>query len=229
MFVDTPGIFTTSKRQLTKSLNKAAEGALQGVDVVLHVVDPTRPIGPEDKKIQSTLEKIDLPKILVINKIDLREARYTPTFEAWKDNYEAVVKLSAKTGQHLKSLIMEIENHLPEGESMYEKGQFTNLDNKFWFAELIREKLFLRLREELPYSLTVKVDQIEDRRDGSMYIKARIITAAERYKGMIVGKGGRGVKEIGQSARKEIEGATNKKAYLDLSVVVDPHWTEEFK
>ncbi|HBU28244.1 TPA: GTPase Era [Candidatus Uhrbacteria bacterium] len=229
VFVDTPGIFTTSKDNLTKYLNKTAQNALKDVDIVVHVVDPTRPIGPEDKKIFSIIRELKLPKVLVINKIDVYQPRYLASFEALADEYDTVVQLSAKDGQHTKALVHALIELLPEGEPLYEHGQFTNLDNEFWFAELIREKLFLRLGEEVPYSLTVKVDEITRRPDNTLYIKARIITNADRYKGMIVGKGGRGIKEIGQSARREIENATDSSVYLDMQVIVNEHWTEEYK
>lgn len=229
VFVDTPGIFTTSRNQLTKYLNKAAQNALRDVDVVLHVVDPTRPIGPEDKKIMGVVRELPQPKILVINKIDVYQPRYLASFEVLADDYDAVVKLSAKNGKHIGSLINEILELLPEGEGIYEGGQLTNLDNQFWFAELIREKLFLRLHEEVPYSVHVVVDEIRRRADETLYVKARILTSADRYKGIIVGKGGRGIREIGQSARRELEGAVGGKIYLDLHVEVDAHWTEEFR
>lgn len=229
VFVDTPGIFTSSKSDLSKYLNRSAEGALHGVDVIIHVVDPTRSIGPEDKKIMSIIEKIDLPKILVINKIDLASTPHLASFRALANEYDYVIEMSAKTGQHSKSLINGIFDILPEADALYEFGQLTNLDNDFWFAELIREKLFLRLREEVPYSINVKVDEITERKDGTLYISARIITNIERYKSMIIGLHGRGIREIGQSARNELESVTGKKIYLDLQVVVDKRWTEEFK
>jgi GTPase len=229
VFVDTPGIFTTSKSNLAKYLNKAAANALNGVDVILHVVDPTRAIGPEDKKIMSIIENTKLKKILVINKIDLIDRPHLASFRALAEDYDAVVELSAQSGQHTGTLINEILDLLPDGQKMYEDGQITNLDNDFWFAELIREKLFLRLREEVPYSITVKIDEITPREDKTLYIAARIITNADRYKSMIIGLGGRGIREIGQSSRKELEAVTQTKVYLDLKVVVDEHWTEEFK
>lgn len=229
VFVDTPGIFTTTRNNLTKYLNKAAQNALHEIDVVVHVVDPTRPIGPEDKKIIGIVRDLDLPKVLVINKIDVHQPQYEMAFEALGDDYDATIKLSAKTGAHMGTLINTLIDLLPEGDPIYENGQLTNLDNQFWFAELIREKLFLRLRQEVPYSINVKVDEITRRDDGTLYVAARIITSADRYKGIIVGKGGRGIREIGQSARRELEQATDAKIFLDLHVEVDPHWTEEFK
>ncbi|HJN85237.1 MAG TPA: GTPase Era [Patescibacteria group bacterium] len=229
VFVDTPGIFTTSKSNLAKYLNKAAANALNSVDVILHVVDPTRAIGPEDKKIMSIIENTKLPKILVINKIDLIDRPHLASFRALAEDYDHVVEVSAKSGQHTGSLSNAIFELLQKAQKMYEFGELTNLDNDFWFAELIREKLFLRLREEVPYSVTVKVDEITVRPDKTLYIAARVITNADRYKSMIIGLGGRGIREIGQSSRKELEGVTRKKVYLDLKVVVDEHWTEEFK
>ncbi|MEK7108127.1 MAG: KH domain-containing protein, partial [Patescibacteria group bacterium] len=175
------------------------------------------------------LREIKKPKILVINKMDVYKAPYVAAFEALAGEYDEVVKLSAQTGQHTSSLLQAIFQRLPEGEPSYAAGQWTNMDNAFWFAELIREKLFLRLNDELPYSLTVRVDELDRRPDGTLYVRARILTSHERYKGMIIGKGGRGIREIGQSARKEIEGVIGGKAFLELTVEVDPHWTEEFK
>ncbi len=229
VFVDTPGLFTSAKSTLTSYLNKTAQAALKDVDVIVHVVDPTRAIGPEDKKIMALLRDIHTPKILIINKMDVYGAPFVAAFEALEGEYSEIVKLSAQTGQHTGSLIDAIFRHLSEGEPLYATGQWTNLDNTFWFAELIREKLFLRLHDELPYSLTVHVDEVDRRPDGTLYIQARIITNHDRYKGMIVGRGGRGIREIGQSSRKEIESVTGTKVYLDLTVVVDPHWTEEFR
>ncbi len=229
VFVDTPGIFTTSRDVLTRSLNKSAEAALQHIDVIIHVVDPTRAIGPEDKRIFSQLELINIPKILVINKSDLYTKPYVEMFKSYAEKYHNIIELSAKSGAHTKSLINSIFEILPDGEAMYEKGQFTNIGQEFWFAELIREKLFLRLREELPYSIDVTVDEIKERKDGTLYVHANILTTHERYKSIIIGAKGRGIKEIGQSARRELEQVTNGKIFLDLEVVVDPHWTTKYQ
>ena len=97
-----------------------------------------------------------------------------------------------------------------------------------WFAELIREKLFLRLHDEVPYSLTVVVDDINERDNGVLYIEARILISSERYKRIVIGQGGRGIKEIGQSARRELEQVTGGPVYLDLTVETDPHWMQTF-
>jgi len=226
VFVDTPGIFTSSRDRLSKSLNASAEAALKDIDVIVHVVDPTRAIGPEDKRIFSILDKISTPKIMVINKMDMYKPTYLPFFEQEGERYNAVIKLSGKTGAHTGTLVNTIFEHLHEGQPLYAEGQLTNMDQKFWFAELIREKLFLRLHDEVPYILTVVVDEITQRDNGMLYLQARILVSSERYKRIVIGQGGRGIKEIGQSARRELEQVTAGKVYLDLTVETDPHWMQ---
>ena len=101
-----------------------------------------------------------------------------------------------------------------------------NLDSKTFISEIIREKAFLVLRKEIPYTMTAVVDDIEERDNGVLYIRARILTSADRYKGMIIGKNGAGIKEIGATSRKELEVASGKKIFLDLTVEVDSHWED---
>ena len=139
-----------------------------------------------------------------------------------------VVIITAKENKNIKQLINIIFEYLPEGEAYYPKHQLTNVENKFWFAELIREKLFTQLHQELPYSIHVVVDELEDKENDILYIKARILTDKARHKGMIVGKGGQMIKSIGQSARRELEAVIDKKIFLDLSVEVEEHWPETF-
>ena len=121
-----------------------------------------------------------------------------------------------------------IYTYLPESEELfYPEGQLTNISNERWLAELIREKLFLRLRQEVPYSVHVEVETVEER-EKVLYIKATIYTTDDRYQGMIIGKGGRGIREIGQSTRKELEAVMDRQIYLDLNVEVNPHWAEQY-
>lgn len=223
VFVDTPGFFTGARSALTKALNARAESGLHGVDLIAHVVDPTRAPGPEDKRLLAMVAPLTIPKVLVINKIDEHRLPYRDAFRAYASTYSACVEVSAKTGAHLKTLLSTIVNLLPEGEPVYPQDQLTNMDQKTWFAEIIREKLFLRLREEAPYALTVVADEAAWH-DDTFYIAARILVSDARYKGMVIGKGGVGLREIGQSARRELEGVLQAKVYLDLQVEVDAHW-----
>lgn len=168
-----------------------------------------------------------IPKILVINKIDL-EQKYRPLYAFMEEEFDTVVEVSALNQKHLKTLLDAIYAKLPEGKPKIDTNEYVypalNMDSKTFIAELIREKIFLKTRRELPYTTTVVVDEIAHRKNGVTYIKARIVTTDDVYKKMIIGAGGRKIKEIGMMARKEIALATNKKIYLDLEVETDRHW-----
>jgi GTP-binding protein Era len=145
-----------------------------------------------------------------------------------EEEFDTVVEVSAINQKHLKTLLNEIFEKLPEGEPLVDTEHYVypalNMDSKTFISELIREKVFLKTRRELPYTTTVVVDEIAERDNGVTYIKARILTTDDVYKKMIIGAGGRKIKELGMMARKEIALATNKKIYLDLIVETDRHW-----
>lgn len=228
VFVDTPGIFHKAKDVLTKKMNQRVKDAVKEIDVLIYVVDPTRPIGPEERELLGMIDIIQKPKLMVINKTDIKNLPYIEEYRVLKRNFLKTIELSAKEGKNIKGLINEIFELLPEGVEYYPKHQLTNIENKEWFAELIREKLFIQLQQELPYSIHVVVDELEAKEENLLYIKARILTDRDRHKGMIVGKGGQMIKSIGQSARRELEAVTGKKIYLDLEVEVQEHWQETF-
>lgn len=229
VFVDTPGLFKKAKDPLSKKLNASIRQSLEDVNVIVYVADPTRSIGDEEKELLRVVEAIAIPKILVMNKTDLKEKPFVDFYRDLAPKFSGVFELSAINDAHIKPLISAIFALLPEGEPFYPEFQFTNLENKKWIAELIREKLFLRLRQEVPYTLTVEVDEMEERENGMLYIHARILTTEERYQRIIIGKGARGVKEIGQSTRNELETVMNRKIFLDLTVDVDPYWVERME
>ncbi|OGC39647.1 GTPase Era, partial [candidate division WOR-1 bacterium RIFOXYC2_FULL_46_14] len=228
VFVDTPGIFKQARDSLSKKLLEFVRQSLSGIDALVYVADPTRSIGPEERFALNLAETLSQPKILVINKTDLREREmpYLEDDRALADRFDEVFEISAKTGKNLNLLKAAIFERLPEGEPFYPEGQLTNMPNKEWLAELIREKLFLRLRQELPYNLHVVVDEMDHRENGMLYIQARILVTSDRYKKMVIGAGGRGIKEIGQSARRELEAVTSGPVYLDLMVETNPHWID---
>jgi GTP-binding protein Era len=194
--------------------------------VVLYVADPTRSIGDEEKSVLSMIRDIPKPKILVINKADLDKPPFAEHYRDLASDFVGVVDVSALTGRGVRELADLIFDLLPEGEAFYPLEQLTNMPNDIWFAELIREKLFLRLRQEVPYTTHVVVEEMETRKDGIFYVRATIYTTEERYKRMIIGKGGQGVKEIGQATRNELEAVMQQKVFLDLTVEVDAHWVE---
>ncbi len=226
-FVDTPGIFKDRKSSLTSKLIQKAKEALEGVDIIIYVVDPTREIGDEEKYAFGLIRHIELPKILVINKSDtpIRERKYQKEYEALGKEFNAVLSLSALRASHIQPLKDKVMELLPEGEPMYGDGQLTNVHEYFFIGELIREKIFSVFDKEVPYSMTVEVDAMEEKPD-IFVISARILTDQERYKRLIIGTGGKKIKEVGQMARRELEQALNKKVYLELEVEVDQHWVE---
>lgn len=238
IFVDTPGIFHKAEDQLARKINQQARRAFsQDIDAVIYMIDQSRRRDFEEAKILGLVRKIDKPKILVINKIDIKEPTYLPQYEFLKDEFPDTVQISSLYKKHLKFLLERIFAYLPEkkatdlskhqtfnSEVVNHPYPALNLDSKTFIAEIIREKIFLRTRKELPYSTTTVVDEIVERSDNHLYIKARILTFTDVYKKMLIGRGGRRIKEIGSMTRRELETATGKKIYLDLMVETDRHW-----
>jgi GTP-binding protein Era len=223
IFIDTPGIFA---RALNKQVNLEAERVLkEKVDVILYIVDHTRKRGIEENRVLGILRKIEKPKILVINKIDRKSPSFLEEYKFMEDEFDAVVEVPALKNKNLPILVSKILDYLKEGEKIVVREDMPtpamNLDSKLYIAENIREKAFLILRDEVPYSVRIVVDEVKERSGNLFYIKARLITNQERYKKMIIGAGGARIKTIGSMARKELEVATGQKIYLDLRVEVE--------
>ncbi len=227
IFVDTPGILKERHNPLAGKLTERAQEALKEIDEILYVVDPTKAIGAEERFILSILRKLEVPKILVINKSDLpeEEKKYLEDYKQLSEEFDATFELSALLNRHIQPLKEKVFEFLPEGEQMYEGDQITNIGKGKWIAEVIREKILLALRKEVPYSINVEVRDIEEKTD-IIVIEAVILTSDSRYKKMIIGAGGRSIKEIGIAARKELETALNKKIFLELEVETDRHWED---
>lgn len=224
VFIDTPGIFEKAHDQVTKTLNQRAKDALRDIDLLIYVADPTRPIGNEEHILLRLIEPLKTKKILAINKIDEREAPFIEEYRALSARFDTVVEISALRHTNLKELVSRALELLPEGEPHYPEFQFTNIENRVWLAEIIREKVFIQIGQEIPYSVAVEIEEVEEK-EKILYVKANIVTSQERHKGMLVGRGGQKIKEIGAVARKELETALNRRVFLDLEVIVDPHWT----
>ena len=227
VFIDTPGILKEKHNPLAGKLTERAQEALKEIDEILYVVDPTKALGAEERFILSILRKLDTPKILVINKSDLpdKEKRFLEDYRQISDEFNATFELSALENRHIQPLKDKVFELLPYGEQMYEGDQITNIGKNHWIAEIIREKILLALRKEVPYTVHVEVRNIEEKTD-IIVIEAVILTSDSRYKKMIIGANGRSIKEIGIAARKELQTALNKKIFLELEVETDRHWEE---
>lgn len=231
IFIDTPGIFGKVENPLAKKINSRIEAATTGnIDLVIYMVDHTRERSFEENKALGIVRKIKAPKILLINKIDVKKPSFMIQYRFLEDEFDTKVEISALGHKNINTLMDAIFQRLPEREKIVNTDALAqpglNLDSKTFISEIIREKAYLFLRKELPYSITAVIDDVIERDNGLLYIKARILTSEDRYKGMIVGKGGYMIKEISMASRKELETATNKKVYLELTVEVDTHWMD---
>lgn len=233
IFVDTPGIMGKTVDAISKKINeKTLQTLHEEVDAVIYMVDHTRKRDFEEARVLGLVRKINKPKILVINKIESQEKSYLPQYKFLEDEFKYVFQISGLNKTHVKPLMDTLFSLLPEKTTEEIPKDLTypvlNIDSKIFISELIREKVFLMMGEEIPYTTTVIVDEITERNEKLTYIKARILTTNDRYRKMLIGAGGRKIKEIGSYARKEIVLATGKKIYLDLTVETDPHWQEVF-
>lgn len=231
IFVDTPGIVGKVVDSMSRRINQQAENQInQELDLVIYIVDHTRERDLEENKTFGLVRTFKGPKILVINKIDVKKPDFAVQYKFMEEEFDAIVEISALERKHLGRLLEVVFDFLPEGKPLVETQDLSqpglNIDSKTFLSEIIREKAFLFLRREVPYSLTAVIDDTQERENGVLYIKARILTSADRYKSMIIGRGGVMIKEISMAARKELETATNKKVYLDLTVETDPHWMD---
>jgi len=231
IFIDTPGIFGKVENPLAKKINARIEEATTGnIDLAIYMVDHTRERSFEENKALGIVRKIKAPKILLINKIDVKKPSFMIQYRFLEDEFDTKVEVSALGHKNINTLLDAIFERLPEREKIVNTDKLVqpglNLDSKTFLSEIIREKAYLFLRKELPYSITAVIDEVTERDNGLLYIKARILTSEDRYKGMIVGKGGYMIKEISMASRKELETATNKKVYLELTVEADAHWMD---
>ncbi len=234
LFIDTPGIFGKAEDRLSKHINKKTFSVLnENVDLVLYMIDHTRNRDFEEGRVLGIVRKIEKPKFLVINKTDLTEKTFLPQYEFMKDEFQKSFEISALKGKHIKLLLDAIFETLPDTAKSLDLPEnrvspLINMDSRTFVSELIREKVFLMMGEEIPYSTTAIVDEVTHRTNGLMYVRARILTTNDRHKKMLIGADGRKIKEIGSYARKEISLATGKKVFLDLTVETDPHWQETY-
>ena len=230
VFVDTPGIHKPSK-QLGQEMNSMAYSAAHDVDVAILVVDASKPYGAGDQFIIEHLDIHKTPLIIVFNKIDLARIDKTEELKmVYRDVFPKAkfIDTVAKEGFNIDELIKTVVALLPEGPAYYPTEIVTDKDEIFQIKEIIREKILRQLRDEVPHAIAVYMDDI-DWEHKPIQIFASIIVEKESQKGIVIGAGGRMIKEIGSRARNDIERLLGKHVYLELQVKVDADWRNEPK
>jgi GTP-binding protein Era len=230
IFLDTPGIHKPHSK-LGEILVETAKNTLDEVDLVLFLIDASEGMGPGDQYIMNNLQKVDTPVFLVVNKIDqVHPDELLPLIDRYRKHFtfKEVVPISALQGNNTSTLLDLIFKELPFGPQYYPADQITDYPERFIVAELIREKVLQLTREEIPHSVAVVVEEMT-KRDGKdlIDIRATIITERSSQKGILIGKRGSLLKEVGKRARQEIERLLGSRIFLDLWVKVKKDWRNE--
>lgn len=228
IFVDTPGFQTHHRSQLNQAMNRVVLQSMQGVDVIVFVVEAER-FGREDEQVLEQLPQ-NLPVILVINKIDLLpdKLQLLPFMQKMADVFEfsAIVPVSALQNRQLSALIEAIRQYLPENPLLFAEDEITDRSERFLAAELLREKIFRQIGEEVPYSVSVVIEQFTV--EGNLRrIHACILVERENQKAIIIGKQGKKLKDMATQARKDMEMLFGGKVYLQVWVKVKSGWADD--
>jgi GTP-binding protein Era len=227
VFLDTPGIHKP-QHEMNRLMVEAAVTSLSQVDLVLLVVDVSQPFGKGDEHVLGLMKKVQVPLFLAINKVDLVvKESILPVIDDYRSrgDFEEIVPISALGGDNMDRLVRLLVAHLPEGPPLFPEDELTDLPERFFAAEMIREKILLHVHEEVPYTTAVRVDSWEDKHDLTR-IEASILVERDSQKGILLGKGGRMIKRIGAAARMDLEEFLSTRVYLGLHVKVREKWRE---
>jgi GTP-binding protein Era len=231
VFMDTPGIHKPVHK-LGEFMNEAAVETLEDADLILWLVDATSGPNEEDEIVAARLRdsKSDAPVLLALNKVDLISGEALAANQAAYQKLLAravPLRISAMNGYQTDMLVREMVEHMPEGEAFYSEDQVTDLYERDIAAELIREAALLHLRDEVPHSLAVRIDEFRERGESSAYLAATLLVERDSQKGIVIGKGGEMLKAIGSTARREIESMSGRKIFLELRVKVNKNWRND--
>jgi GTPase len=229
IFVDTPGIFSP-RRRLDRAMVGTAWGSTQDADIVALLIDAHKGIKEDDEAILRKLGEVRAPKVLVLNKIDLVEKRkllaLTETLNGRAD-FAATFMIAALTGDGVADLKNWLAAHVPAGPWLYPEDQMSDAPLRQLAAEITREKLYLRLHQELPYQSTVETEVWKELRDGSVRIEQTIYVERESQRKIVLGKAGQAIKAIGAAARADIAAAIEQPVHLFLHVKVREGWGDD--
>lgn len=227
VLVDTPGVHKP-RTSLGNRLNTLVYRTLADADAVVFVIDATAPIGPGDRLVADRLRTAGSPVVVAVNKIDAapRDEIAGQLAEAAEWDFDAYVPISALTADNLAPLLTEVIQHLPEGPPYFPPGIGSDQPETVLIAELIREKFLERLHDELPHSLVVVIDDLENADNGTLVVTARAVVERDSQKGIVIGKKGSMLAAAGTEARHELEAVFGTQVHLDLRVVVERDWQQ---
>lgn len=229
VFIDTPGVHKP-KSKLGDYMVQSAMSALNEVDAVLFMVNAAEKRGAGDNFIIDRLKNVKAPVYLLINKIDqVKPDDLLPVMEQYQTAlpWKAVYPISALEGNNVDELLTGLVEQMPNGPQYYPADQVTDHPERFVVSELIREKIFMLTREEVPHSVAVEIESMKQKDEDHVHIEATIIVERPTQKGIMIGKGGSMLKKIGTLARQDIEHLLGSKVYLQLWVKVQPNWRDK--
>ncbi|HEC2189326.1 TPA: GTPase Era [Staphylococcus delphini] len=226
VFLDTPGIHKP-KHKLGDYMMKVAKNTLSEIDAVMFMVNVNEEIGRGDEYIMEMLKTVKTPVFLVLNKIDLvHPDALMPRIEQYQRymDFAEIIPISALEGHNVDHFINVLKSYLPEGPQYYPDGQISDHPEQFVVSELIREKILQTTSEEIPHAIGVNVERMTQESEDRVHIEAVICVERDSQKGIVIGKGGKKLKEVGKCARLDIEHLLGSKVYLDLWVKVQKDW-----
>ena len=229
VLVDLPGV-QRPRDPLTERMQRRVESVLADSDAVLFVLNGEQRIGPGDRFIASAIGNVGVPAVTALNKVDRLDRSRTVTgldAAAGLGVEGEVFPISARSGAGVEPLVEHLVGLLPEGPFMYPPDEASDQPEQLRIAELVREQVLLRAREELPHAVEVELDEMEEREDGLLVVRARVWAETDSQKGILIGPGGRMVKAIGTGARKEIERLLGRRVHLELRVRVRKGWRRD--
>ena len=237
VFIDTPGIHA-GKDKLDKYMNRSSLGSIDSVDAVIHMVDASEKTGLEEQHVISRLNKCGKPIIVGLNKIDITKGKFVPEYiKLWEEtrgvpmtemNDIVLFPLSALKGTNVKKLVDILFEQMPFGPLLYPEDTITDFPKRMAMADLIREKLFLLMREEIPHSIAVIIEGVQPKKGKVLHIRAAILVERESQKEIVIGKAGAILKQVGSEARRDLEELVDSKVFLELFVKVTSHWREDY-
>ncbi|HPB68477.1 MAG TPA: GTPase Era [Candidatus Omnitrophota bacterium] len=235
IFIDTPGIHK-NRDKLDQFMNKAALGTPLETDGVIHLVDCGDPVGPEEETIVQKLALRKVPVVLGLNKVDVTDKFIPEYISLWEkvtgtpvtqmDRF-VILPLSGKTGMNTPKLLDTLFDVLPPGPALYPEDVVCDVPQRMAVADIIREKFFQIMRQEVPHSLAVLIEDMEPKRHKVMHIRAQILVERDSQKNIVIGKNGKILKEVGTLARQELEDLMDGKVFLELFVKSKRNWRED--